>query len=127
MKKFDIYQHPVKGYEAVKEGFSWPGFLFGVIWCFAKGLLGWGFGLLAIAIVLSLLIDNDTLLTVISLGVSFSIGNEGNGWRRDRLSRRGYHHIGRFEARNSGSAIAEAVGSNSAVVPEQAEPLKALS
>ena len=32
MKQIDVYSHPVHGFEAVKNGFSWPGFFFTWIW-----------------------------------------------------------------------------------------------
>jgi len=38
MKIYEVYQHPVKGYAAVKIGFSWPGFFFGIIWALIKKL-----------------------------------------------------------------------------------------
>jgi len=36
MKTFDLYRHPTVGYEAVKRGFSWPGFFIGAIWALSK-------------------------------------------------------------------------------------------
>ena len=36
MAMFRIYQHPMRGIEAVKVGFSWPGFFFTWIWMFTK-------------------------------------------------------------------------------------------
>ena len=38
MKAFAVYQHPTHGFEAVKRGFSWPAFFFGVIWMLIKKL-----------------------------------------------------------------------------------------
>jgi len=32
MKKFRVYRHPTLGYKAVKIGFSWTAFLFGIFW-----------------------------------------------------------------------------------------------
>ena len=38
MKNFNIYENPEGIPEAVKKGWSWPGFCFTWIWCFIKGL-----------------------------------------------------------------------------------------
>ena len=38
MKTFNVFSHPVQGFEAVKVGFSWPAFLFGSLWMLDKGL-----------------------------------------------------------------------------------------
>jgi len=36
MNFYNVYRHPVRGHEAVKLGWSWPGFFFTWIWAFAK-------------------------------------------------------------------------------------------
>ncbi|WP_226912943.1 hypothetical protein [Halomonas sp. 3D7M] len=36
MKEFKIYMHPAGMHEAVKQGWSWPGFFFGPIWALVK-------------------------------------------------------------------------------------------
>src|SRR3989337_3893601 len=36
MKTFDLYRHPTLGYEAVKRGFSWPGFFITPLWALSK-------------------------------------------------------------------------------------------
>ena len=38
IKTFDIYENLKGRQEAVKKGWSWPGFSFTWIWCFIKGL-----------------------------------------------------------------------------------------
>ncbi|WP_181919263.1 DUF2628 domain-containing protein [Alkalilimnicola ehrlichii] len=38
MKTFNMFHHPHHGHKAVKVGFSWPGFFFGIIWAAIKGL-----------------------------------------------------------------------------------------
>jgi len=38
VKTFNIYHHPIHGYEAVKVGFSWPAFFFAFIWMLLKRL-----------------------------------------------------------------------------------------
>ncbi len=36
MKEFKIFEYPEGSNEAVKQGWSWPGFFFGPIWAMAK-------------------------------------------------------------------------------------------
>jgi hypothetical protein len=50
MKTFKVFRHPTLGFQAVKEGFSWPGFFFGPIWAFAKKLWGYAFLITATAV-----------------------------------------------------------------------------
>ena len=38
MKTFKVYEHEIYGYEAVKQGFSWPALFFGFIWALVKKL-----------------------------------------------------------------------------------------
>tara|TARA_Y100001970_G_C13771718_1_gene620818 strand:+ start:45 stop:623 length:579 start_codon:yes stop_codon:yes gene_type:complete len=47
MKNFNIYENPEGIPEAVKKGWSWPGFCFTWIWCFVKGLGALGGSILA--------------------------------------------------------------------------------
>ena len=46
MKQFNVYENPSGMKEAVKQGWSWPGFFFNWIWCFVKKMSGLGFGVL---------------------------------------------------------------------------------
>jgi hypothetical protein len=59
------------------EGFSWPAFLFGPLWYFAKGMPGMGIVLF--------------LLAVPSFGIAWIIGGFlGNKQHREHLAARGY-------------------------------------
>ena len=51
MKTFKIYEHPAGNREAVKQGWSWPGFFFGPIWAFVKKMWGLGGVLLLVVII----------------------------------------------------------------------------
>ena len=41
MKSFQVYRHPTIEAQAVKVGFCWPAFFFGVIWMLISRLWGW--------------------------------------------------------------------------------------
>ena len=124
MKEFNVYQHPVRGWQAVKEGFSWPGFFFGWLWCFVKGLFGWGFAILALAMVVGFFVESESVLTGISFVLAMAIGSQGNEWRCDRLLRKGYSHIGKVTARTSYSAITEVSGGGQQSTVPPTENLK---
>ena len=38
IKTFNVYHHPMYGFEAVKVGFSWPALFFGILWMMYKKL-----------------------------------------------------------------------------------------
>ena len=52
MHKYNVYKHPIIGYEAIKQGFSWPGFFFTWIWAFVKKLWADGVILLLVTVIL---------------------------------------------------------------------------
>ena len=109
MRTYKLYRHPTMGLKAVKEGFSWPGFLFGTLWLLGKGLFGAMLVVLGICLVLSRVTDNEVAIFVISLLVSFSIGASGNDMWGKKLTKRGYQLLGKFQAANRQAALAQAV------------------
>lgn len=91
MKTYKIFTSPIGQTEAVKQGWSWPGFFFSLIWTLAKkmwvvsGLLvgGW--------FVWELLAD-AIASEVRPFGLLFAllVGAQGNQWRENNLLKRGY-------------------------------------
>jgi hypothetical protein len=115
MKTYDVYKHPVVGYEAVKQGFSWPAFFFNWIWAFVKKM--WVFGLLIIgisvcsSIIQSALTLEDSagamlILLAAQIGFLIFIGKKGNEWRRYSLKKRGFEHLKTVLAESPDGAIA---------------------
>jgi len=79
----------------VKDGFSWPGAIFGFIWALVIGawdvaLVLFGVQLVA-GVAVPLLIGDPTSQTVVQLGVSVVIGLIANELRRWSLDRRGMY------------------------------------
>lgn len=107
MRTFDVYKHPIKGYEAVKQGFSWPGFFFVWIWALIKKMWWCAVFILAVDLLL-ITIENAlfqagfaasaSVLILARLGLYVFIGAEGNQWRKNNLLDRGYKKIGTAEA-----------------------------
>lgn len=109
MKEFKIYQHPTGKQEAVKQGWSWPGFFFGPIWALVKKLWGLGALLLVAVIVLSAVpagTEVGMLTTLIMLVIYIVCGVNGNKWREKNLVSRGYEHLDTVSAANPDGAIA---------------------
>lgn len=118
MKSFKIYTHPNGRVEAVKQGWSWPAFLFGAFWALFKQLWAIGIGLLAVAVAwgfISLQFHSqavDLLGNLIGIGIGVVFGIQGNGWREANLSSRGYKAGGIVEAANGESAVAAHANGN---------------
>ena len=112
MKQFKIFKNPMGQYEAVKIGWSWPGFFFTWIWAGIKGLWGHFAWLLAVFIVTNLVAisDNLVLLSVaamVSLGVSIAIGSQGNTMRETNLTSRGFQFQKIVNGANPEGAVAK--------------------
>ena len=98
MYKYNVYKHPILGYEAIKQGFSWPGFLFTWIWAFVKKL--WVVGVfLLVAVLLSNGVGFDLasdggvsalIGLIVTLIPMIIAGMKGNGWRESSMLPRGY-------------------------------------
>jgi Protein of unknown function (DUF2628) len=82
----------------VKEGFSFPGFIFTALWLLSKQL--WLFALGYVAIMGLIILAFTTFgwpMLVIGLVqglLAFLIGIEGHEWHRRKLARRGFTHAG---------------------------------
>jgi len=115
MKKFDIYTHPKDGLKAVKKGFSWPGFFFGWIWAFYKGLVGAGFFIMLIHIVAvasDAFIGTTVMTLIVSILLPIIVGGSGNDWYRNRLLKNGYILMRTVDAASHSSAIALSKGNS---------------
>ena len=117
MKTFDVYNHPVLGYEAVKQGFSWPALFLTVIWVFFKKMWGNGgvflgvFCLLYIGAVAFGAEGGETgivLMNLLALALCVFVGFKGNDWRRSDLSRRGFDNLTTVQAETPDAAIGKA-------------------
>ena len=116
MKTFDLYHHPMRGYEAVKQGFSWPGFFFTWLWAFIKGLPIQGVILFVVIFGLQVLSYTEHgpgpipgLTALATLGVCIVIGIKGNEWRRNSLAKRGFQLIDTVQAETPDAALTRAV------------------
>lgn len=121
MKTFNVYKHPTRGIEAVKVGFSWPAFFFGMIWMLVKKLWGLAGAWFAATIVVSL-VDAVTdqsgasrakALVYLILSAGYLMlwlvpAFKGNKWREENLSKRGYEQLTTVQAETPDAAVAQA-------------------
>ena len=120
MKVFNVYKHDVNGYDAVKDGFSWPGFWFTGIWSLYKKLW-WLFGVI-IAVLVGLAFveqwlmsayyysEAKTLDIIVKIGLAFIVGFKGNEFVVNDLIRRGYKLTDTVEAKSRTEAIKAIAG-----------------
>ena len=128
MKKYTVYQHPTLGYEAIKIGWSWPGFLFNWIWALFKKL--WGKSALMVVLIAVSFIWFDSALcsfgpsglscideiaagwavvaAIIYFGIPVFAGLKGNRWRTNSMRKRGFKLIAELPAATPDGAIAAA-------------------
>lgn len=82
----------------VKEGFSWPGFFFGVVWALWHRLWIEAAALLALFIAAGVAFDaagiGEPFDSTVMFAIALLIGFNGNDWRRQSLRRRGYQEAG---------------------------------
>ena len=135
MKRFEIFSHPVLGFEVIKSGFSWPGFFFTWIWLLICRMWGHAIAVAAIYVVATPLVaalfavaigftmddsmpeaEVDATLEglfgmawwVGSVVVNVVVGIKGNGWRQKHLVRtRAFRHLKTVQARSSEAALLE--------------------
>lgn len=130
MKTFQIYKHPTLGPEAVKAGFSWPAFFFGIIWmlvCKLWGRAGLWLGLNVVAAIFEATADTATdedlqgivylLLTVGYFMLWLVPAFQGNSWRIANLESRGFALVNTLQAETKDAAIALAAKSTMAFRP----------
>ncbi|MFN2267782.1 MAG: DUF2628 domain-containing protein, partial [Desulfonatronovibrio sp.] len=119
MKTFKIFEHPDLGREAVKVGFSWPAFFFGIVWMLVKKL--WKYAALwfviyvFMAIIENLLKSGDvatgmtaTYDLMIMLGyllIMLIPAFKGNIWRENLLQDKGYILKTKIEASSLAKAL----------------------
>lgn len=111
MKIFKVFKHPTLGFRAVKVGFSWPGFLFSVIWLLIKKL--WEHALIVISIfilltLIEMFFDNaqtSVMVLLLEFGVYIFVGVNCNEWRVINLQEHGFELIDTLQAKTPNAAI----------------------
>ena len=112
MRLYSVHLGPAtpEGREVVlvKEGFSWPAFLFTFVWALVKGwwltailIFAAQFGLSTVSYLVGFSAVGDTVL---NFAVVFLIGTFANDLQRMELSLRNFHEAGVVAGPNLGAA-----------------------
>lgn len=93
----------------VKEGFSWPALVFGILWTLWHRLWIESAALLALFLALGIILGyadpGEPIESVIMLAVAVLIGAAAADWRRQSLQRRGYREGGVVSGPDMESAL----------------------
>jgi hypothetical protein len=113
MKQYKVYKHPSGLTEAIKQGWSWPGFFFGCFWAMKNKMWGLGVGVLIGFIVLVFIIGTvaggsggEALISVVSMITNVFFGVNGNSWREKNLASRGFDLVDTTTTANPAGATA---------------------
>lgn len=113
MKQYKVFKHPSGSTEAVKQGWSWPGFFFNFIWALVKKMWALGVGVLISFLVFGFFIgfasvrsSGDAIINFVALIANIIFGINGNSWREKNLVSRGFEKVDTVTAANPESAIA---------------------
>mgnify|MGYP001274707740 FL=1 len=94
----------------VKEGFSWPGFFFSVIWALWHRLWFWAIAFAVANIVLGWVLaragGNEFVQSTTSLALALIIGWTANDLRRRKLAKQGFKECAVMVANNKETALA---------------------
>jgi len=116
MKQFKVFKNPMGQYEAVKIGWSWPGFFFTWIWAGVKGLWPVFAGILILDIVMAVIgMASPEMMAVswiVNIGVSIALGSQGNSLRESNLAGRGFKFMETVQAVNPEGATAQHMSNN---------------
>lgn len=102
MAVYDLYRDASGASEAIKQGFSWPGFFFGGAWALGKKMYGLGLAVMGLVVTLAairiglgdgLTIGTDLLVNLGYLAVSLWLGTRGNDFRRKSIAARGFRQV----------------------------------
>lgn len=113
MKQFKIFKHPSGAIEAVKQGWSWPAFFFGVIWAMMKKMwklsIGVVLAFLAIGFITGIAASEqmgEAIVNGLGLTANLMFGVHGNSWREESLILRGFAIKKTLDAASPGAAVA---------------------
>ena len=117
IKTFNIFNHPTKGYIAVKVGFSFPAMFFHFMWMLTKGLILLAIFYLIVGTSVTAYLDNNfqtgddaivSIAIIAYLILWFYPGFKGNQWLVKKYNNQGYKIVTTLTALNKKAAIMQA-------------------
>ena len=110
MASFRILTHPEHGTRAVKIGWSWPAFFFGLFWALYKRMWLLAASLFGFIVLSSVFIPatqgGQLISNILFLGLNLTISLKGNLWYASLLETQGYQEQAQVSARNPDDALA---------------------
>ncbi len=107
-KTFEVYKHPTLGFQAVKIGFNWPAYFFGICWMLSCQLWEKVGIWIVMYVILFALGGDSTIFVFICIAIGLIPGFKGNEWRSSNLKSRGFELVTAVEANTKDKAIAKA-------------------
>ena len=125
MKQFKIYENPQGTFAAVKVGFCWPAFFFGIFWTLFAKLWKVAIVIFVASLFINMLGGSahtagakevmDLVSSLFGFAVMLILGFKGNEWRSKDIEARGYELNGTEIANNKDGAIAQYVRAQKAI------------
>jgi hypothetical protein len=129
MKVYTAHRPPIASREHalfIKDGFSWPAFLFPVIWLVIKRLwLALALYVLAVALISAIASTAELSagsVIAIAVGLNLILGFEANNLNRRALARRGFSEEGPFIGKDAEEAELKYFRSQTATHASEATP-----
>jgi hypothetical protein len=126
---YEIYEHPLRGKEAVKRGFSWPACAASFAWAVARQVWVVGGVLLLVAgglvyLTVELARTEPAFCALLWAMFGAITGSRGGAWHAAAVEARGYRFLGLVPARSGPEALAKvaAVGTDWPAEWNQAPP-----
>ena len=115
MKTYNIFSHDEEPAQAVKIGWSWPGFFFTWIWALVKGLRAVGIGVLLVFAIAGVYVSDsgEGVTSIIPLAAGIWLGLSGNKQREADLRGKGYKQVAEVTATNTKRALNAYLDKNS--------------
>jgi hypothetical protein len=115
MDEYNIFEHPDGKVEIVKQGWSWPAFLFSFFWLLVKRmwiLAGIIFASFLIIVFIGGVAGGaiekalDEILSIVNIMIMVVLGLKGNNLREKNLLSRGFYFKTTLTASNHNGAVA---------------------
>jgi len=114
VKRFSIYEHPNGKTDVVKKGWSWPAFLFTLLWAWTEEIWIIVIPVIAGSFFLSTLLHyygtndemSETLIRIVAILICFALGLFGNACQERKLRSNDFVFREIIEARRKDEALA---------------------
>ena len=108
-KNFHIYKNPIGMVEAIKNGWSWPGFFNSSLWLIYKGMFILALQIFVFFAMFVFFGIPEQIVAVVSIGIGIYFGVNGNRLYRQFLEKQGYKFFLSVNADNIANAKAQFV------------------